>query len=162
MELKRIDFAGNSIIGASGKKYLIHNSLSEPRYEIMERLNIEIMFGRGAGQVYRDWVKVYDALNKGKFADASVQVHNILSGTAAITDGRKHQMLLLCTLFVSAEDEDLTAWTEPEAVEKINDWKEYDVQDFFALALSSLQEYKDALMPGFLASLGQEPEVAMN
>lgn len=160
MELKRIDFTGNSITGASGKKYLIHNSLSEPRYEIMERLNIEIMFGRGPGNMYRELAKVYDLLNKAKFADASVSVHNLLNSTAAITDGRKHQMLMLCTLFISGEDEDLTTWSEAEANEKISDWKEYDVQDFFALALSSLEEYKVALLPGFLDSFEVSPEAA--
>ena len=82
-----------------------------------------------------------------KVADAAVTLNGILEGLARPINGQQHPMLLLCSLFVSKPGEDLAAWNEAEATEKIKDWESsgMNVQDFFTLALRLVRQFHNAL-----------------
>lgn len=84
---------------------------------------------------------MYALLNEGKFADASVKQHGVVHGTIRIEEKRKHPLLLICSLFITAPGEDVSTWNEAEATEKINDWGHIDMAFFLALRRRFLQDF---------------------
>jgi hypothetical protein len=137
MTLKKVDTTANSF-EANGKKYLIHGSLSVKRFEEFEKLQVQVGFGADFQSLYSTLEKAYANMNQMKVMDAGVLIHNTLQGVSRKTDGRSHPVMLLCTLFIAREGENLAEWTETDAVEKIDDWKKegIDVSFFFSLANS--------------------------
>lgn len=148
-ELKRLDINANSF-EANGKKYLIHNSLSAERFKKFEELQVVSEFGYDYAGIYAQITKAYDALNKMKVADAGVMLHNLMNGASRGANKQEHPVLLMATLFIFTEDEDLKVWDETRAAEKIADWNAelYDITDFFRLALR--------LFKGFMSDWRQD------
>jgi hypothetical protein len=54
---------------------------------------------------------------------------------------RYHPVLLMCTLFINEEDEDVSKYDEQRARDKLEDWKEYSVNDFFQLAFNLVPDF---------------------
>lgn len=134
-ELKTFNPEANSF-EANGKKYLIHGSLSTFRYPLYEKFQASLAWGVEFQEQYNNLQKAYDFLNKSKPADAAVFINNVMAGVARKIEGRAHPALMICTLFICREGEDLTTWNEAEAIEKISDWDEegYDINSFFLFA----------------------------
>ena len=116
---------------ANGHKYLIHPSLSVARFEIFEQQQIWVEYGSSASAFRQEAVQVYELLNKGKFADASVAQRNLIDGVARVAEKRAHPVLLMCTLFVVREGEDTAQWSETDAAEKIADWRKAGIESAF-------------------------------
>lgn len=144
--IKNLHLEANSFT-ANGQKYIIHQAMTIKRFEIYERLQLEVAYGIEFENIATQLNAAYDDLQKFKAADASVKIHNILFGLSRKLGNRELNILLLCSLFVCRENEDLTAWTEAEASEKINDWRTegIDIQDFFKLAFGSISGFTKAL-----------------
>lgn len=83
---------------------------------------------------------MYTLLNEGRFADAAVKQHGVVHGSIRIDERRKHPLMLICSLFIAAPNEDLTTWNEAEAAEKINDWSNVDMA-FFGITKHILQDF---------------------
>jgi hypothetical protein len=148
-ELKRLDTAANSF-EASEIKYLILPSLTIERFRQFEKLQITLGWNADYQTLATGIRKAYDSLQTMKVADASVTLSNLLGGIARKTDGREHEVLLLCSLFVVREGENISEWSETEATEKIADWKRggYDVADFFDLAWRLVKDFTARLSDG--------------
>jgi hypothetical protein len=86
------------------------------------------------------------ALGKETFVNLVLQLDAMKKGVVNSTQERNNIALMLCTLFIVREDEDLTTWNEEEANDKVKDWNKagYDVNDFLLLALSSVQGFSAA------------------
>lgn len=143
--LKRLDPNANSF-HANGHKYLIHGSLSIARYREFERLQVIAGFGADYQTLYQRVSKAYGEINQMKAADAAVTLNSVLEGLNRPLSGQEPPMLMLCSLFIAREEEELSRWTESEAIEKIRDWEleGYDTGDFFNLALRSVRLFHNA------------------
>jgi len=132
-------------------------SIPVGRYQKFEALQAQLVWGADFDSMYKNMRRSYDLLNNGKPADAAVLINNVLEGVARHIEGREHPMLLLCSIFICLEDEDLSVWDETRAMEKITDWKLecIAVEDFFALAFSSVKGFT----AHFLESLGATSEL---
>jgi hypothetical protein len=146
--LKNIAPDANSF-EANGHKYIIHPSLGIERFRHFERLQVIAGFGADYATLYKRVAGAYDQINKMRVGDASVQMNAILEGSKRPIEGRQHPLLLICTLFIAREGDDLTAWNEAEATERINDWAEagYDVGDFFALVSKQARQFLQVFAP---------------
>jgi hypothetical protein len=79
------------------------------------------------------------------YADVSVTLYNILTGTAMIEE-KDAPALRLCALFINEKDEDTTVFDEKRMKEKIDCWsKDLEVSPFFHLAASLV----DGWMPAY-------------
>ena len=142
---------------ANGKEYVISQKLSVERWRKYEELQLMVGMGRSFDEVWKMLKRIWDALNKGKLADASVVTHNLLWGVRDKLDQRQHPALLLCTLFINRKDEDITVYSEDFMNEKIKDWTRegYDINGFFQLAWS--------LVPSFIEAFNEDlPPISKN
>lgn len=131
---------------AGGKTYHKADSISAQRYGWMERLNIELAYGRNPGELFAGHKRAYELLNKQQFADAAVSIHDQMSGLGKIADGRDHAAVRLTMLFWNYEGETVKEMTEELMQSKVNDVMEagIDIGFFFAQAVSNA--------PGLLAA----------
>lgn len=137
---------GATSFEASGVKFLIHNDLTADGYEMLEKLRAEAETGAEVGQLLKQWVKTYELLNQGKFADASVSAYNSISGMERIKEGRPAPWLLILSLFVRPEGSDLSKWKEEQAAEWVKKWNEggFGVNQLFKLASAVNERFSAA------------------
>lgn len=161
-ELKTFNPEANSFM-ANGKKYLIHGSLSTFRYKYYEIYQAQMAWGVDFQKQYKDIGAAYDLLNKSKPADAAVHLNNMREGIARHLEKREHPAMMLCTLFISREGEDLSTWNETEAMEKVADWNTegYEMVGFFKYALR-LVEGLDSALEALSANTLQQGEPTKN
>lgn len=150
---KKDEAGKNSLIrefeGVSGKKYTIsgvNDGLNIVRLTWLRKLAVEVGSGLSFDEIYK-------ALN-----DAQNKVRDLLIGKMDLTEyvmlleEKKDALVLIsekrfdtafyyCSLFINYEGEDVTEWSFESANAKIEDWKEYDANDFLALALNTLNGY---------------------
>ena len=129
-----------------GRTFFIEDTLSFNRYRELQRLSIEFGFSRTFVDLFKDIQKCYDLMQTAKnYADVSVTLYNILTGTAMIEE-KDAPALRLCALFINEKDEDTTVFDEKRMKEKIDCWsKELEVSPFFHLAASLV----DGWMPAY-------------
>jgi hypothetical protein len=141
-EIKHISVNDNSFV-ANGQKYIVRSDLTVKRFEVFERLQIEMTYGVTFKELFDKLTDAYSCLQSFKIADACVIIYNILKGISRKNEERKHPALLLCTLFLCRENENLAEWTEADAIEKIMDWEKEGISssDFFQLAFRSVHGY---------------------
>ena len=150
LKIKKIDLK-KPYIEANGKKYTISKSLSVERWRHFEDLQALVGFGRSHDEIFKMVKKAYEALQHPKVADASVILHNILTGMKDKLDQRHHPAMLICALFINAEGENEKIYDEKVMNSKIEDWQKegYDANDFFQLAWNwvpnFIENYKDVL-----------------
>lgn len=139
--MQKIDFQKRRFKGVE-KEYLIGGSISVGRYQFFEKFQLEMAYGGDVMALYKVLHDVEDLLNKVRLVDAAVKLHNQNEQLGRIGSGREHPVLRICTLFCYTEGEDLSTWSEEQAIAKIEDWRNIDMADFFTLAAN--------LVPGFV------------
>ena len=145
-ELVTVSPNATTITGRSGKVYRKSESLSFARYGMMEKLNVELSYGRTVHEMFQAMKESFELLNnpKGGVADAAVKIHYAMMGIARIADGRDHPAASLCMLFWNTEDEDQGTITPEDLSAKVDDVSHIDVAFFFGQAVSNV--------PGLLAA----------
>lgn len=158
-ELVNLDLSANSFT-ANGHKYLVHGTLSLGRYKEYEKLQAQISWGVDFEKQYKDLRRAWELLNQMKPAEAAVWINNMMSGVARVIENREHPALLLCTLFICREGEDLTTWDETTANEKIADWKAegFEMESFFSYAFSLVKGWRETLQDISASTLQGEGE----
>lgn len=148
-ELKRIPPDANSFT-SGGRKIIVHNSLGIERYRHFQRLQVVAGFGADYQTLYQTLQKAYGLLNAVKVADAAVAINGALEGVNRRINGQTDPLLLICTLFMVPEGENLAHWDESRAAETINDWLEdgYDIRDFFQWAFRLVKQFASDLQSG--------------
>jgi hypothetical protein len=142
MELKHIDFSSNEL-PANGVIYKIKYSLTVERWKCFEKLQNHFAFGLAFSEIEK---KISDAItlaNSGKAIDAWYKIYDLREGIAYRLEDREHPTLLMLSLFIVTDDEDLTSWTEEDQKKKISDWNKegYDINDFFQLASNLVKNF---------------------
>lgn len=142
MELKHIDF-DQPHFEANGTKYYIKNTLTVERFIEFEKLQNHFGFGLSFSQVVERLNKSIDFANKGKGVEAWNVIFNLRDGIAGRIEDRTHPALLICTLFIVTEKEDITTWNEKEQSSKLEDWRKegIDIQDFFQLTSNFVKDF---------------------
>lgn len=127
---------------ANGNLYLVETTLSIERYAEFQILEKELGYGVSFKVLFEKIKKVYDNLNKGKFADSAVAINNILTGISKLEE-RTPVVLKICALFINRADEDRTKFNQDVINNKINDWREegLDMMYFFTLAGNSVSGF---------------------
>lgn len=135
MELKRLPFDKGEFM-ANGVKYKIKHTLTLARFIEFEKLQNHFGFGLTFSGIVAKLDEAVDYANKGKGVQAWNCIFNLKEGIAYRIEDRTHPALLLSSLFIVTDDEDLTQWNEEEQRVKIENWNKegYDVNDFFQLA----------------------------
>jgi hypothetical protein len=76
----------------------------------------------------------YDDLNEVKVVDAGRKLYNLLNATIIKNATSINPKLLIATMFINREGEDLTKWDVALAESKIKQWSKYTGGFFFELA----------------------------
>lgn len=141
--LKVIDLDKGSFM-ANGNEYFIEKSISQERFMMYQKLQIELTYQTGFAGMYRALQNLYELLNKQKFADCAVIAHNALNGIK-ITEDKRIPALELAALFINEKDEDRKIINQDMVDKKLKDWAEegLDVTPFFQLAISSIAGFKE-------------------
>lgn len=123
---------------ANGKEYTIRTSLTITRFEEFEKLQVYVGYGVDFLNMFGNIKKAYSYMNNSKVADASVVLYNIMNGIKDQLEERENEVLMLCSLFITLPDEDLTVYDEELLKSKIDDWKKEGIsmESFFTLAFS--------------------------
>jgi hypothetical protein len=139
-EPKKINWA-EKVFQANGKNYFISPSISIGRAVYLEEAKIELETGVRVGQTTEGFLKIWNLLQAGKFADAAVETYNRMKAVENFTE-RPNPVLRICACFLNREDEDITTINEEMVRSKIVDWKAEGVamESFFTLALIFLTE----------------------
>ena len=121
---------------ANGKQYVIRTSLTISRFIEFEKLQVKVGFGVDSREMFGNMRKAYGYLNENKLADASVVLYNSMNGIKEHLEERENEVLLLCSLFICLEDEDLSVYDLQKCKKKIEDWKIEGIamESFFTLA----------------------------
>jgi hypothetical protein len=147
--MKKLDLTKSSF-EANGHTYTITDELSIARWREFENHQALVGLGRSFKEIFDNLAKAYEALNKGKVADAAVTIHNLLSGIKDKLDQRHHPALMMCALWINRKDEDTALYDQAKMEEKINDWEKegYNVEDFFLLAWNFVPEFIETYKNG--------------
>lgn len=137
MAFKKINFDTGEVIGKSGKLYTVRTSLSVERYSLFQIYEKELAYGLTLPGLNDKLKKVYELINKQKFADSAVMIYDIMRGVVKLGE-RQSAIMKICCLYINAEDEDEGKINQDMIDAKIRDWSEYDVTDFFQVAVSSV------------------------
>jgi len=136
-ELKRLNFEDINF-QANGKTYTISETISFDRWKEFEKIEVHVGYGTTFEAFFEIDKKIYEALNKVQFVEASALLHNRMNGIKYKLENRTHPALLLCALFINYEGEDVVKYDKVIAEQKVKDWSEegFAVQDFFQLAIN--------------------------
>lgn len=135
----------NSFTGKSGATYIVNDSLPTARYAKLEAFEAEIESGATVGGLLKQVRASYDAMNKGKNADAAVILYNTINQAERIEQGRVNTLILACTLFCCKQGEITNEWSEAEAIETVKDWGDIDPRFF----LNCWARFQSAFMDGY-------------
>ena len=140
--LKHIDLSSN-VLPANGVNYKIMYSLTAKRWQEFEKLQVYFGFGLTFEKIVKWLREARNLANNGKAIEAWNMIVNLEEGIVYGFEDRIHPTLLLCSLFIVEENEDLSTWREEDQKTKIDNWNKelYDVNDFFLLASNLVKNF---------------------
>lgn len=148
MSVQKLELGTKSFI-ANGKKYVVSETISIARFKQYEKLVPRLTFGLDFNQIFANLKLAYEALNKQQFANSSVILHNLMNGISKVEeDNRVNPALLMASLMINRENEDVTIYDEKIALDKINDWQVegLDMMGFFQFSLTCINGFKETLI----------------
>jgi len=136
---------------ANGREYIIRTAeegTTIERYSAMQKMSAVL----GLSATFENLIGHFDELTdcanslvtkEPRLNELFIRINNLKRGVLETSQTRYDMGLYYCTLFIVQEDEDMTTWVKAEQEEKIKDWNEegYDVHDFLALALGSIEGF---------------------
>lgn len=141
-QLNRIDFEAGTF-EANGTKYKISNTMSAERFLEFSIVESEFGVGMSLKDFIDEHIKLDEALNTLRLADACVINRNILTGVYTVKN-KMPWVFRLVALAANAEGEDPKEFSEDMILRKTEDFIKsgIDINDFFKLAC--------VLVPGFM------------
>jgi len=140
---------------ANGHKYKIlgwEDGISMDRWQVYQQLSIQGGFDLTFQKLYDELIKLRDMFDAGfigqfRPSKFNAQLNALIDGVKSKATERVPKMMRLAAVFIVRENEDVRYYSESIASDKINDWQEegYDVQDFFTIALNSIQGWGQVL-----------------
>ena len=150
--LKRIDFE-KGWFEAGGKTYYIQTSLSFNRYKKFIQFHHQLAFGADVS-AHLKFVEFVLSTLSGPLT--GMNIHRIYENAMNVQNAYKNfiakdmqPVFEFLSLFINYAGEDISQWDERLAQEKINDWKDYDVNDFSLLLSMLLPDLRQKYQPSF-------------
>lgn len=145
-EPRAVDLKEKTFV-ANGKRYVITDKISIERWKQYEKLQLRLTYGVSFDELNNNIKKAFALLNKPnpEPLNAGIILHNIMNGIKDADDEKRVPPgLLMCTLVMNTEDEDVSVYNEQIAMDKINDWREegLDILTFFSWALNSIKGFR--------------------
>lgn len=145
-KLKEIDLSTGKF-EANGQNYTILDRVPMSRYRLFKKESIKLVYGNDIETLMKNCAKGYAFCDSAqpKPASAGIIFHNIMNGLKDLEDeSREDPALLICALIIVRDGEDVGSCDKELFKEKIRDWEKagYEVDGFFALALTSLTNFK--------------------
>jgi hypothetical protein len=158
-EFKTLDPSVRSF-EANGKKYIVHENLTESGYEMMEALRLEMETGSSAGDLVKTLGKAVNMLKTNNVYEASLHLYNATNAAERISNKVPHPLLLTLTLFVRPQGADLSQWNESEAIEWLSDFNKegYKITDLFKLADACKIAFASGFLQVFQTTFDNEAE----
>lgn len=147
MSTQKLEVGTKSFM-ANGKKYIVSETISIARFKQYEKLVPRLTFGLDFNQLFANLKTAFEALNKQQFANSAIILHNLMNGISKVEDdNRVNPALLMASLMINREDEDVSVYNENIALDKINDWQVegLDMMGFFQFSLSCINGFKETL-----------------
>ena len=139
--LKRLEYSKHENI-ANETKYYIGSQLSVERFHEYQILELEVKTGMNIRDVGVKMAEIWQMFNKNQIANGLVEYYKLMEGVELI-ERREAALFRIATLYINTEGEDVGTIDEDVISRKIADWAEYDANDFFTLALSSVNGFMD-------------------
>ena len=139
--------------GKSGINYYVHfddYGLNDYRYTKFMQLAGVGMYNTTVDSLTRTFLNLEKCLQDMRTGERGLfeAVNIIQNAKKGVTETTKRDYSLwhfAATFFIIAEDEDVNHWTEQKAIEKMEDWSIYRLEDFFFLGLICQLFYKEKL-----------------
>jgi len=142
---------------ANGRTYIVNNvaeSLTVGRHMEYEKMRFQYSYLGSVEEneaVLQETSQILNDIARGVGKRNIVHALTLLqsqlervnqSRTEGYSDSRIQYYLMLCTLFINLEGEDLTTWSQQAATDKINDWVAagYSFSGFFLLVTDFLKD----------------------
>lgn len=112
---------------ANGQKYYFEPELTIDRYRKYEELSYMVAYGVTLESIVKEDQEIVKKLRGPEvgggihYAIETLTNRQLSSGRQLAK--REFEVLLLCSLFIIRDDEDLTTWSQAVAEEKIEDWR---------------------------------------
>lgn len=151
MVLKKLD-TGTKKLFANGKEYFVLDSIPVGRYIHVREAGIKIAEGvDSVADIIKLSATAYDYLNKQKFADAAVKIHNLMTGVNEISTKQQPSAWVIASALIVTSNEDLSIFNNELIDQKINDWSKegYDHESFFQFALTNIIGLQQLLQTNF-------------
>ena len=138
---------------ANGSNYIVLKSIPLARYVLIREAGIKII--EGVDSIY-DLIAgiktAYELVNKMKFADSAVKLHNLMNGLNEVSMQQLPAAYVIAACMIAKEGEDLSDCSEKMIADKIEDWSKegYDAEGFFHFALSVIPGLSTLLKQNFL------------
>lgn len=128
------------------KKWIIRNPLDGIgiyRFSELDRLKGALGYSSSFQEIYALQEQRLAVYHKDTPNDQKLRILQTLDlafkdKIVDLSKKQPHLMITVCSLFIVAEDEDLTKWNPGLVQPKQADWAEYNEWDFFELALITL------------------------
>lgn len=167
-ELKRIDFNKKEFQANDRTYYLQMDGIAVGRFIHYERFVQHATFGTDFMSMFDTLKRIFTAATSGvDVLKAIKDIGDLSYGQMTVikerNDMQVNNTLLLCTLFINRAEENIADWDERIAKEKINDWIQegINMQDFFLLAMSQIEGFREAYLSQSLVAAGVSPNEAM-
>ncbi len=136
------------IEGKSKAIYRRAETLPFQRYALMADYQLEMLYGRDAGEMFKVFKTIYGHLNsRDKLADASVLAYNAMKGAESIRERKVDPMQKIAMLFWNKEGEDPLI-TDEQMEHKCRDVEHLDTGFFFVQAASCIADFLTASSKG--------------
>lgn len=113
--------ASDTSFTANGKVYHRAEGISFNRHKWLSKMQVELGYGQSVEEFFAGQQEQYDLLNRQKFADAAVSIHNSMKGIASIADDRAPTAMKMTMLFWNYKGEDVRTMTDELMAEKLSD-----------------------------------------
>lgn len=133
---------------ANGNEYHVLNTIPLARYVLVREAGIKIIEGvDNISDLIIGLREVYEKLNKQKFADSAVKIHNLMVGLNEVSMKQIPAAFVMAACLIARKGEDLSDCSDSMIEEKINDWSKegYDAESFFRFALSRIVGLSEVL-----------------
>lgn len=158
MAIKKFDFEKGELIGKSGRVYKVDKSIAVGRWPEYLKWEQLFYFGMTASESFRILGEVFELLNKSKPAQAAVLIDKVREKVALIADRKKESSFMLVALVLNYDGEDTSKFIESDINAKIEDWGEYDSNDFFQFAANLVPQFINDYNEILLKSLAKTPK----
>lgn len=143
--LRELELGKQLFVLGNGNQYFIEPHVSAARFKEMQLLEVDLGFDMDYKKISERLGEAYEHLNNQNFADAAVEIRNIMDGVA-MTENKHMPIMRYCAMFLNRAGEDRRIVDELVVDAKIKDWEDEGItyHSFFLLAINMVRGLKES------------------